>query len=194
MKKMISLTFLLFLSVFIIHAQEGDAKKWLISMNTPVGGIFSEAMIIPGGVGFVKMSDEDYEQSTFFLGGTIGYEIIDNLYGGLNLSFSKSTEDDDYTSTSLLVGPQARYYIPFEKTALFVGANAAFGSFKMEYDGEDDKVDLSGFGGLVGYAYSVNSTLDIEAQLSYDSVKAKYEDDDSTVDFLAFRIGFSLHL
>ena len=196
MKKLFSLTFLMIFCLLQIMAQEADSKKWLISMNTPLGNTLGDGLVLPGSIGFVSVTDEDDETSNILgIGGSVAYQVIDNLYAGINLTYGRQWDDDDFTVNTFLAGPQVRYYVPVGSNSVFLSANAVFGSSKTSFDNFDDTVDLRSFGGALGYAYSVNSTLDIEAQISYDAATATDEDDDdSDANFLGVRLGFSIHL
>jgi hypothetical protein len=193
MKKLFCLTLVLVLGLQL-HAQEGDSKKWLISMNTPAGSLLGNGMILPGSIGFVSITDDNSTTNMLSLGGSFGYKVIDNLYAGINLTYANQS-DDDFSVNNLFVGPQARYYVPFGSSSAFISVNAGFGSAKDSFDGEDFTTNLVGFGGALGYAYSINSTFDLEAQISYDAVTATYDDDnESDTNFLGIRLGFSIHL
>ena len=194
MKKLLS-TFALFSFLCTISwSQEGVDHKCLITMNTPLAN--QAATVMPGAISFVSVNSDDETTNLLTLGGGVAYRIVNNFYGGLNIGYGRESADE-YSATTYLVGPQARYYFPSgSKTSLFLGANAAFGKLSVEFDGQNEEdINLSSFGGALGVAYSLGSRVDFEAQLTYDTASAKDEDDDeSDASLLGIRIGFAIRL
>jgi hypothetical protein len=194
MKKLFGLTLILVFG-FQLNAQEVDSKKWLISMNTPLAVGIGDGLVLPGSIGFLSATNDDETTNFLGIGGSFGYEVVNNFYAGLNLTFGRQWDEDDFSVSSFLAGPQVRYYFTQASSSLFISANAAFGGTTVGFNDEDETVNWRSFGGALGYAYSVNSTLDIEAQISYDAATATDEDDDdSDANFLGIRLGFSIHL
>lgn len=186
-----------------LQAQEDtdNERNWLITTTMPLGTIIGSGIgTVPLGTGYTRISEDDYTEHVFGLNLGVSYQVIDNLYAGLNIGYGANWDDDDeYKMNSFIVGPRVRYYVPFNSLAIFGDANMAFGKIKTEYDGfggsEEEESTLSNFGGAIGVAYFINKAVNIEASLGFDSAKNEFEDDEeSTADLLSFRLGFALRL
>ncbi|MDX1685377.1 MAG: outer membrane beta-barrel protein [Saprospiraceae bacterium] len=187
------------------NSTENAEKNWLFTTATPLASSAGSGQgTLPFGTGFTQITDEeDVKQNILGLNIGIAYRLIDNLYAGLNLGIGREWADHEefeYSSTTLLVGPRVRYYVPYEKVLFFGEANASFGKITVEFEDdifgdEDSDSTLSNFGAALGVALPLSPSVNIEGLISYDAAKAKgEEDDDSSINILSFRIGFALRL
>jgi hypothetical protein len=116
-----------------------------------------------GNVGFnsQKWGDADANKvSKFTFSPNAGYFFIDQLAGGLRVTFeSEKVKSEDKAESTLIIAPFARYYFlpAAQKVNIFADASYGFGS-----TGTEDKASLSGFAFAAGPAIFLtpNTALD----------------------------------
>lgn len=198
--KKITLFALLFVGAFSAQAQT-EKGNFAIGLHTfdPSGVLGGSQALAPTnglGVSFGTtkqkrngVTDEDETKNTSLgLNFNGQYFVIDNLAVGAAVNLftqtqkekdSASGEEDKFTVTILMAGPQARYYFGIApKAKVWVGGNAMFGSAKSKFSGEeeeDEPTKLSQFGGGAGVAFFPNQHFSIDLGLNYLSFKAKSE-------------------
>ncbi len=127
-----------------------------------------------------------------------GYFVIDNLAVGLDLIIgyqsSKDPDDGDkYSSTTLAIGPFARYYYPLEKCYPFVEANLGFGTWREKGEEWDDKEGMFLYGVGIGAAKPLGENVMIDGSFGYSSVSWKDEDNDKYIyGSVGLRVGFTM--
>ena len=144
--------------------------------------------------------DDDFlpEDATSTLGLKVtgGYFLMDGLAVGLLIDYSSSTEGD-YSSSSMTIGPIARYYIG--ESGMWTQLSYGIGSSSEEYDGDsDDGPSMSTLGIGAGYAIMLSDNIALSPSLGYAMVTAKQEEGDVDVVMkaggLVFSVGISVHL
>ncbi len=151
----------------------------------------------------------DYESdktkySTFEFTPQVGYFLMNNFAAGIEIMWSQSTEkenDDKISSSTLAVGPFARYYFGNKTVQPFIQTSVGFGKKveKMDTYYADEKFDYSitsfDMGG--GLSISVSDHVFFELGLSYGigstSYKTYYDQDaKDKIKGIASTFGFTL--
>lgn len=102
----------------------------------------------------------------------VSYFFIDNLAVGLGIELT--VEDNDGTNTtSIMVGPTARYYFGGEKLKPFADAALAFGTSKTD----ENKFGAFGTKLQGGIAYFFNDHVAFDAAMGYQYMQATHDDD-----------------
>jgi hypothetical protein len=121
-------------------------------------------------------SHEDYSTRSFSLQPWAGFFIIDNFAIGGQFAVSTSSTDPEvgnsYSSTSLSIGPIARYYLPM---GLFFQADAGFGVGSTGSNNNDADYSIFWAGGAVGYAVKVGESAFLEPMLGLESRNHNYD-------------------
>ena len=174
-------------------------KKVLFAalMTIAVQGVFAQVnkgqWLAGGNVGFSseKWGDADANKVTRFnFSPNAGYFFIDQLAGGLRVTFeSEKAKSDDKAESTLIIAPFARYYFlpAVQKVNIFADASYGFGS-----TGTDDKSSLSGFSIAAGPAIFLTPNTALEFTVGYQSYKV--EDIDDRKNSFGVNIGFQVHL
>ena len=118
-------------------------------------------------------SEQEESSSDMNLNIGAGYFVIDNLSVGLTFNYGSNKEAGaDDASSSMLVGPVVRYYLPmkiFGQLSYQIGSISAGGE------------KLYGTGDLgigVGYAAFLNDNVSIEPMVKYDMTSYSPEEGD----------------
>ena len=144
--------------------------------------------------------DDDFlpEDATSTLGLKVigGYFMMDGLAVGLLIDYSSSTEGD-YSSSSMTIGPIARYYIG--ESGMWTQLSYGIGSSSEEYDGDsEDGPSIGALGIGAGYALMLSDNVSISPSLGYSMVTATEEEGDVDVVYkaggLVFSVGIAVHL
>lgn len=178
---------LLFLALFVV------------AMNSAFSQTYQGQWMVGGNASFESYKHGDVDDSkltTFQLNPNVGYFFINNLAGGVRLSFTSFKEEDDEDAfTVLSAGPFIRYYFlpPAEKVNIFADAGASFGSI-----GGDDKESFNEFSIMAGPSIFLTPNVGLEFGLFYksqggDAVEMSWGDDDRDNTF-GINIGFQIHL
>lgn len=211
--KKIQLLPLLF-AMITVAALQAQTTKGTVALGlhnfAPVGVSSTNALGLSILTTKIKVGDEELDEklktTAFGFSGSAHYFIIDNLSAGLNLSFqSLSSEIDGVdgskdTETTLLAGPELRYYIPAgEKMKVFVNAGAGFGTYKEKRgDDESDPTNLTRFGGAAGLAFFPNQHVSIDLGLGYGAFIEKVEINNTTYQTntggVTLEVGFTVFL
>jgi len=130
--------------------------------------------------------------SEFSLLPSAGYFFANNFVAGAKFNVGFATEDEKKT-TSLGVGPFARYYINIKDSQFkpFFEADWSISNESSKFQGVKDSYTVTNFFLGGGVAYFINSNVALEALAGYN--RSKVETLDPTNGF-AFRIGFQVHL
>lgn len=221
--KNIVLTLALFATTLHLQAQTEKGTFALGLHNFAPGVVVSSSSLVSPtnafGFSFGKSKEkvdgqdqgDDTKYSTVGLNFNGHYFIIDDFSAGLGLNFFSQTEkedngsgeDDKYTATIVMAGPELRYYFSTSpKTKVWLKGSASFGSLKTKINGEedDDPTKLSTFGGGAGLAFFPNPNISIDLGLGYSVFTSKsdvnfgtgsteYED---VFSGLVFDVGFGL--
>ncbi len=155
------------------------------------------------------------KQTQISINPTVGYFIIDNLVLGasLPLSFSQSRSSgfqSDSKSSSITLGPLARYYVPIGKYSIFTEVKYTLGLIKVEGPTFDPisgsvifltnkgKDKILSFG--LGTTYFINESIGIEVGAYYIKQNVEYENSEMFIipDFesedFTLRVGFQFYL
>jgi len=131
-----------------------------------------------------------------------GYYIMDNLAVGLALEIgasSEKTDDSKVTSTSLGIGPFARYHFD---NGFFGEAGAIIGSSKQTQEAggasaAEIKLNAFGFRAGAGYSFFIGNHVALEPALYYVWQNSKPKDSiadlKTTLSTIAFNIGFTVY-
>ena len=151
--------------------------------------------LVGGNAGFQteKYGDVDESKSTHFnFHPNVGYFFINNLAGGLRLSFStyKQDGDDDAFSTTAL-SPFVRYYFlpSTQKVNVFADASYGFGSVKED----DEKDSFNQYTISAGPAIFITPNTALEFALQYSSKGGDYYGEEKLKNF-GVNVGFQIHL
>lgn len=122
---------------------------------------------------------QEIVNNTFYINPTISYFIVDNLAIGISGDFSTNNvlESEDRTKRgdgySYSLGPIARYYVPFERWAVFSEAQLLKNSGRQHSYFDSDKWTFSNTGSMyklgIGASYFVTPNVGLEGLLSYSS-------------------------
>ena len=131
-----------------------------------------------------------------------GYYIMDNLAVGLALEIGASSEkadDSKVTSTSLGVGPFARYHLD---NGIFGEAGAIIGSTKQTQESggfaaDELKSNVFGFRAGGGYSFFIGNHIAIEPAVYYvwqnSKPKDAIADVKTTLSTIFFNLGFTAY-
>jgi len=189
----------LLLFTFSLQAQDETdqgSRSWLFTTNTT---IFNTVSGLPLTTGFYVVNPEEGDKSYLLsLNGTGLYKLSSGFFAGLQLGVSRDWDERSNT-TSLLVGPVLRYYLPVSKVKLFVGGQLGYGTSKTNIESLGGDQDFSSnaltYGFFAGYAYPLSSRVDLEGQLTYDKYSEDFDDDDEfKFGITSMRIGLSIKL
>lgn len=197
-----------FTTVFILFA--------LLNLSVTSFGQTEKGNMILGGAidlestTFTQDNRSDQKTFSFNFNPAVSYLVVDNLAVGLvmPISTSKQTQDgyENRKSQSIAVGPKLRYYIPFDRLAVFPEISYTIGGGKLaapyfDFDTgatsvRTEKYGLSNVSIGFGLSYFLNRNIAIESIVSYNKIKRDY-DNNNTIDpetsTLAFDIGFQIY-
>ncbi|AUC14562.1 hypothetical protein BTO06_05110 [Tenacibaculum sp. SZ-18] len=187
-----------------------EKGKFLIGLNTPLSFSSNSSRIINNSSG---SSFENDSSTIFSFSPQVGYSIIDNLFLGLDLSFSFSSSENNTSETNsntFVVAPFVKYYYPTKNDFNF------FGQFKYGFGRSNSKLENIGFIDpmipsviewennieelLLGFGvgYFVHEILNIELSINYQNTFydsfANFSGDQLAIDTFSASIGFSLFL
>jgi len=138
--------------------------------------------------------DLDDVEATNTLGFKVtgGYFVMDGLAVGLLLDYSSESEGD-YSSSSMTIGPIARYYIG--ESGMWAQLSYGIGSSSDKYDGEsEDGPSIGALGIGVGYAIMLSDNVSLSPSLGYTMITAKQEDVTVKAGGIVFGAGIAVHL
>jgi outer membrane protein len=136
----------------------------------------------------------------------VGYFVIDNFALGLNTCIASSSENQvtvKHITTSLGLGPFARYYIPGSKVMPFFEINSLFGfiNIKDKYQSYSTsvKTGMMSIGGGVGIAVKLVDKVTFDMMIGYNSMSLKVFEsndlDEKTVEgTIGIKLGFIVFL
>jgi outer membrane protein len=137
----------------------------------------------------------------------ISYFVIDRLAAGVITGYSYLSEKSvqvpkPVKGHTLSVGPQVRYYFPFNNFAVFPQLSYAWGwsiTDSDPYSGstEKEKMNIQTFFGGIGLAYFVRKNIGIEAIAGYKRITTSYTNDIETKDTnsqIALNFGIQFYL
>ncbi len=128
---------------------------------------------------------EDENTNTFGLSLRGGYFVIDDLVGGLTISYFNSSHGDFSTNT-FNVGPFARYYVE----QFFLGAGIVFSEGSTESDFGDTDRSGNQFNIELGYAAFINDHISVEPRLDYSIGGGDFDGND----VFTVGVGFAIYL
>lgn len=172
MKKLL-LTASLIACFGISHAQT-EKGGWLVGATSNLG--FSSS----------SSDGASDNQTSFSIEGRGGYFFVDNLVAGLNVGYS-SNKQGDVKSTSILIGPFARYYV---NGTVFLGASFAAATSKFDSGFGDSKANFTVLAFEAGYPIWIVDNVAIEPSLNYGILSG---DDIINSKTFALNVGFSLY-
>jgi hypothetical protein len=168
---------------------------FLISTTLSYSQIFQGQWMVGGTTSLESGKLGDFDESkytSFQLNPNAGYLFINNLAGGVRLSFetTKFKEDEEATS-SFLIAPFARYYfLPAQqKVNVFADASYGFGSMK---DGESDSFNQ--FAIAAGPAIFLSRNTALEFAVQYTSAGGDAYPGDDRMNAIGVNVGFQVHL
>ena len=195
---------------FSLSAQT-EKGTFLIGLNTGLGYTSTNITDIEGTGS--QAWDEVYDEqssSSFNLNLTdfsallesvkFGYFVADNFAVGLDLIYTSDGITDDYvgdynamgyndetrTTTTFVIQPAVRYYIPMASGSFFGQLSYGIGSTTYsvelsETTNPDDQItEYSGLGFGVGYSILINDNISIEPLLGYSMLTQTQVDGGST--------------
>lgn len=214
------ITFLsiLFLSAFTLKSQTEQGKFLLGFNNFSSTGLLGEGggLIAPTnglGIAFGQTKtkvngttrDEKPKYTTIGFSLDGHYFLIDNLAAGVGVNFFNQTikeGNEKATLTLLMAGPRLRYFFPLsDNVKAFIRGTASFGSAKTKFEGEDeDKSNLTEFGGGLGVSIFPNPNFSINLGLGYSVFTNKDESTflgtttkiEDTYSGVVFDVGFGI--
>jgi hypothetical protein len=149
-------------------------------------------------INHLSYKDRDEKQLQIKLSPRVGYFLIDNLAGGINVNWSGlyrklpgSTKKDKITE--LTVGPFARYYLmqvgrPFN---VFVDGSVAFGSIT---NNNFPDISETNYSLIAGPEFYFNSSVGLEISFGYQITRTRQPQVTETSNSTFLNIGFLIHL
>jgi hypothetical protein len=131
--------------------------------------------------------------SEFQFNPTVGHFFLKGFAAGSEMLISFTKEAEERT-TSLGIGPFARYYFELKEPQFKPFVHTSFGvnSTRKKTDGQDaNRVTYTSFVLGAGGAYFINDNVAIDGMAGYSY--AKVENTEGSGGFI-FRIGFQVHL
>ncbi|MBN2666030.1 MAG: hypothetical protein JXR67_05935 [Bacteroidales bacterium] len=186
-----------------------DKGKILTGVTSTINlqSVYGSELMALGFISTKHGSESDALKTTAFnLLPRAGYFVIDNLAVGLDvvISLCSQKSGDDYkdVSTTLAIGPFARYYYPLEKINTFFEVNSYFGTWKEKYTyGSSEFEDnygllMLGLGPGVTFPVCDCAFFDVMAGYSHLVWKDKDSegDDKETSNGFGVKIGISVVL
>ena len=165
----------------------------LVSVTT-IGSaqIYKGQYMVGGNASFTssKFSDIDGSTTDVTISPNFGYFFINNLAGGLRLSFLSSKEEDQEAYTEFSGAPFLRYYFlpTAQKVNIFAEASYGFGSA-----GTDDKESFNQYAFMAGPAIFLTPNAALEFGLLYSSTGGDAFGD-IRLNTFGLNIGFQIHL
>jgi hypothetical protein len=141
-------------------------------------------------------ADDDTRVTDFSINPNVGYFFIDNLAGGLRLSFSSSkTKADDEAFTTFAAAPFVRYYFlpAAQKVNIFAEASYGFGSTDVSLT-NDDKESFNFWSLRAGPAIFLNEHAALEFGVFYNSTGGDLYGGELRDNTIGLNIGFQIHL
>jgi hypothetical protein len=137
-----------------------------------------------------KFSEDDDRTTRFNFSPNAGYFFADKIAGGMRLSFSHVSNDND-SYRDFIAGPFARYYfLPVAQRAnIFLEGHFMAGTEKYENFDAENKTQ---FGFNAGAAFFFNTHVAVETSLGWRSLK--YKSDAGRYSTFGIGIGFQVHL
>ncbi|TVZ52545.1 outer membrane protein [Dokdonia sp. Hel_I_53] len=205
----------LFLFTISLSAQESGSGE-----NTTRKGRLLLGASTNGGLNFSKTSYEfegetfsERENRSFVLNGSVGYFIIDNLVGGVQLGYSISKNESktggiESSGSYINLGPFATYYFDLGNNRIrpYVDIAVLFGSIKTETSNpyiepsyndptiiQDNEFKQQSFEWNVGAgaAFFLNDTISINVEAVYSNRSIKDPDDESDSKYKFSNIGLN---
>ena len=156
---------------------------------------------------FPNSNLEKQETFSIFFNPNVSYFLTSGLAVGLVLPWSySSTTPSDMKSSSISIGPEVRYYFPFENWAIFTELSYNIGFTKFEgqfFDPEIARVtnatisgDVKNFNAGLGLTFFLKEAVGIEGIFGYTKTKNEYDKmlrdtDNSSINF---NIGLQFYL
>lgn len=129
----------------------------------------------------------EYKYSEFNFSPSIGYFVIDKLVAGLLMDYeyyknNNQNNDNNYKSTSFVIGPFAKYYfVDYKNIWPYAGFGIGFGSGKKIVNSKPlEEIKLSTFRIGGGATYFINENVGFDLFMGYNKNvdKVKYLDKD----------------
>jgi hypothetical protein len=182
MKKILSLA-ILALTTTIASAQINQGQ-WMVGGDANLSSSKTED------------SDDDSRVTDFSINPNVGYFFIDNLAGGLRLSFNSSkTKGADEAFTSFAGAPFLRYYFlpAAQKVNIFAEASYGFGSTDVSLT-TDDKESFNFWSLQAGPAIFLNEHAALEFGVFYNSTGGDLYGGELRNNTFGINVGFQIHL
>lgn len=166
----------------------------LVSSNAIFAQVNKGQWLAGGHISFAssKYGDDDNSKNTHFeISPDAGYFFINQLAGGLRLSYiSDKDKGDDEATTMFSAAPFVRYYfLPADKKVnIFGDASYGFGSA-----GNGDKESFNYWSIMAGPAVFLSPNTALELTVGYKSFGGDAYGDDRWKQF-GVNIGFQVHL
>jgi hypothetical protein len=139
--------------------------------------------------------DDDSRVTDFSISPDVGYFFINNLAGGLRLSFNSSkVKADDEAFTFFSAAPFLRYYFlpPAQKINVFGEASYGIGSSDVLIG--DDKESFNFWSVQAGPAIFLNQHTALEISVFYNSVGGDLYGGELRDNTFGLNVGFQIHL
>jgi len=155
-------------------------------------------------------SNTKIRENSFYLSSKIGFFMLNNLAGGLNLGLSTSSSNSssstfngyisESSSSFFGVGPFLRYYVPTSRIFPFAEVSSLFGNRNYTtkttgWSGED-KHSISNISGALGIAIMLGERSSLDLATSYNSTNLKWSDSNykNITNTLGLKVGFTMFL
>ncbi len=183
--KKILLTISLVLGAATLMSAQTTKGRVMMSGSTNMALMTGSSKVEYGGEKSDGVSNTNFEFTP-----QVSYFFIDNLAVGLGMEFAFA-DNDGTNTTSIMVGPTARYYFGGEKLKPFADGSIAFGSTKSE------DIKFSAFGTSIqgGIAYFFNDHVAFDAAMGYQYIGMKNQDNKDLKiknNSFALNLGFSI--
>ncbi len=162
------------------------------------GNINKGDWMLGGNAGFnsSKIEDIDASKTTILtVSPNVGYFFINNLAGGLRLSFTSVKEKGRDAEQELSAAPFVRYYFlpSSQKVNVFLDGSYGFGSAKFNTIGGTETESFNQFGITGGAAIFLTPATALELGVGYTSAGGEYYGDNRHNN-IGLNIGFQIHL
>ena len=170
----------------------------LVSSNAIFAQVNQGQWLVGGSAGFNHSKQGDVKNTTFSISPDAGYFFIDQLAGGVSVSYSNSKSKNkatSFTTNSIWAAPFLRYYFmkSGEKINVFADGSYGFGSVKSTGSSSESG---NYYQIKAGPAVFLTPNTALEFALYYSSFGGKYYENatgDRENNF-GLSIGFQIHL
>lgn len=140
--------------------------------------------------------DYEIDINEFSFKPSIGWFVADGFAIGLTIDYESTKQEDDrdeYKNSGFLIGPSVIYYFGDSNIKPFIQGEYMFGNNKQEYNSDEEKIKMNGWGLGAGVAFFLNKNISLDLGLGYTNISGEYEDEYIDEDIEQTIKGFSLN-